>query len=101
MKGRHSFILFHFVYMCGGPCHLPSFKQCSGTLFSSENSLFYAVMEKINIPEFVLLYYVNIINIKNLHLNFFSKTTNCPFKKDKKSSKMDIKRFRFGINLFV
>ena len=28
------------LFICGGPCHLSSFKPCSGTLFSSESSLF-------------------------------------------------------------
>ena len=28
------------LFICVGPCHLCSFKQCSGTLFSPENSLF-------------------------------------------------------------
>ena len=39
LKGQHSLYRFA-VFLFGGPCHLYSFKQCAGTLFSSENSLF-------------------------------------------------------------
>ena len=28
------------VFVCGRPCHLSSLKHCSGTIFSSKNSLF-------------------------------------------------------------
>ena len=34
------FVYIEFGFTCGGPCHLSSFTQCSGSLFSSENSLF-------------------------------------------------------------
>ena len=33
LKGRHNLYCFN-LFMCGGPCHLSSFKQCSGALFS-------------------------------------------------------------------
>ena len=41
---------FHTIFalfVCGGPCHLSIFKQCSRTLFSSENSLFIHYMVPI------------------------------------------------------
>ena len=49
--------------LCGGPCHLSSFKQ-----------LVYSLMAKT-------LYYnlINVVNVKILGLNLFSKTTQCPF----------------------
>ena len=44
LKGQPDFMLFYFFFffffICGGLCHLFSFKRCSGTVFSSENSLF-------------------------------------------------------------
>ena len=62
-----------FIY--GGPCHLYSFKQCCGTLFSSENRLF------INWWEKSLYYYViYIVNVKNQSLNFVSKLRSAPLK---------------------
>ena len=39
LKGRLS-LCWVTLFTCGGPCHLSSFKQCSGTLFSSESSWF-------------------------------------------------------------
>ena len=51
LKWQHSFTLFYFV--CGGPCHLSSFKQCTRDL---REQLVCSVMEKINIS-FVLLPY--------------------------------------------
>ena len=51
---------------CGGPCHLSSFQQCSGTLFLPENTLFIHWRRQINMSEFLLLprWYCNIKNIK-------------------------------------
>ena len=40
LKGQHSLYCFT-VFICGGPCHLPSFIQCSGTLFSSDQLFTY------------------------------------------------------------
>ena len=39
LKEQHDVYCFT-LFLCGGPCHLSSFKQCSGALFSSENSSF-------------------------------------------------------------
>ena len=47
LKGQHNFKLFYFV-LCGGPCHLSSFKQYSGELISLWEQLVYSVMENIN-----------------------------------------------------
>ena len=60
------------LFICGGPCHLSSFKQCSGTLFSSENSLFIQLWGK---QTFLSLYhyFIKFVNIK-------TKTTKSPFK---------------------
>ena len=58
------------LFICGGPCHLPSFKQCPGGL---REQLVYSVM----LSSFDHL--INILNLKILSLNFFSKTTWCPF----------------------
>ena len=58
------------LFISGRPCHLSSFKHCSGTLFSSKNSLFIRWWKKINI---------NIVNMKILSLNFYFKTTLCLF----------------------
>ena len=49
----HCFTLFIF----GGPCHLSSFRQCYGNIIFPQKSFFYALMEKMNVPEFVLLHY--------------------------------------------
>ena len=38
LRGQHNLYCLT-LFMCGRPCHLSSFKQCSGTLFSPENSL--------------------------------------------------------------
>ena len=43
------------VFICGGPCHLSSLKQCSGDLIYSREQLVYSVMEKNNNSDFVLL----------------------------------------------
>ena len=43
------------LFICGGPCHLLSFKQYSGDLISLWEQLVYSVMEKMDISEFVLL----------------------------------------------
>ena len=48
-----TFLLFYFV--CGGPCHLSSFKQCSVDHIFLWEQLVYSVVEEINICEFVLL----------------------------------------------
>ena len=77
-EGQHNFILFYFVYMLGGLCHLSSFKQCSGTLCSSQPSLFIHLWgeKRIHISEFVsLLIYTDIINVEDWSLNFSSKMT--------------------------
>ena len=34
------------LIICGGPCHLSSFRQCSGPLYSLENSLFVQLWEQ-------------------------------------------------------
>ena len=49
---KHTWEQLHTrVFICGGPCHTSSFKHSSGTLFSSEISSCYLLMEKLNIPE--------------------------------------------------
>ena len=61
-KRYHNFILFYLKY--GGPCHLSSFfKQCSGTLFSTEISLLIHLWKK---ETFLSLHYylINIVNIE-------------------------------------
>ena len=64
---------------CGGPCHLSSFKQCSGDLIFLQEQFVHSVMGKINISEFVLLILIlNTVNIKILRWNFF-KTAYCTF----------------------
>ena len=74
----HTVLLFFFFFFTfGGPCHLSSFKHRSGTLFSSENSLFIQLRNK-RIFLSLSHYLINIVNIN--HLNFFSKTTYCPFR---------------------
>ena len=77
LKGQHHLYPLT-VFICGGPCHLSSFKQCSGDLNSSENSLFIQCWN-----EYVRLsfnhYLINTVNIKILSLNSFSKPTRCPF----------------------
>ena len=37
------------LFICGGPCHLSSFKQCSGNLISLWEQTVWSVMEKIDI----------------------------------------------------
>ena len=50
LKRRHSFILLYLVYMADPiTFNVSSSKQCSGTLFSSENSLFMQKWKKIKI----------------------------------------------------
>ena len=53
----YCFTLFRF----GGPCHLFSFKQCSGTLFSSENSLCTHLWQKNKISEFEYTYSFSLV----------------------------------------
>ena len=73
-KEQRNFYCFT-LFICGGPCHLSSYKQCSGTLSSAEISLYYSLVEKS------LFYYI-IINTNILV--FFSKTTECTFKGQEK-----------------
>ena len=42
------------LFTCGGPCHLSSFKQCSGDLTPLGEQLVHSDLEKLNISEFVL-----------------------------------------------
>ena len=60
------------LFICGGPCHLSSFQQCSLDLIFLWEQLVYSVMEK-SLYDFL----INIVKIKILKLNFFSKTTEC------------------------
>ena len=66
------------LIICGGPCHLSSFKQCSGDFIFQQ--LVYSVTEKIKyiwVCIFTSLIYFAILKV--LSLNFFFKTTKCPF----------------------
>ena len=50
----HTFMLF----MCGGPCHVSSFTQCSGDLTFLWEQLVYSVMEKFaSWPHYYCDYY--------------------------------------------
>ena len=62
LKGQHSLKLFLFI--CGGPRHLSSFKQCSGDLIFLWKQLVCSVMEKKQI--LMCLYYYLIIYLKYL-----------------------------------
>ena len=42
------------LFICGGPCHLSSFKQCSRNFIFLWKQFFYSIIEKMNISEFVL-----------------------------------------------
>ena len=58
---KDNTILYSFIYtlfICGGPCHLSSFIECSGDLIFHWEQLVYSVLEKS-------LYYslINIVNI--------------------------------------
>ena len=66
LKGRHKFRLSFFI--CGGPCHLSSLKQC---LFHW-GQLVHPVMETII---FLSLHYhlINTLNIKIMSLISFTK----------------------------
>ena len=58
------------LFTCGGPCHLSSFKQSSGILLSSEDSLFIQFRKKQHISEFVLFphyYFRVLISSPKLH----------------------------------
>ena len=59
------------LFICGGPCRLSSFTLCSGDLIFI---LVYSVWN-ILIRLYLYHYLINIVNIKILSLNFFSKTT--------------------------
>ena len=41
------------LFTCGGPCHLSSFRQCSGTLFSSENSSLIEFLQTIFLLNYI------------------------------------------------
>ena len=73
LKDNTVFFFFYCFtfFTCGGPWHFSTLKQCSGILFSSENSLFIHLWKKS-------LYFYLYIN--SVSLNFISKTTQCPFK---------------------
>ena len=43
------------LFICGGPCHLSSFKQCSGDLTYIWEQLDYSVMENVCIITSLLL----------------------------------------------
>ena len=59
LKEKHHLYLFT-LFICGGPCHLSSFKQDSETLFPSENSSCIHLRTKS-------LFY-DLINIVNIHM---------------------------------
>lgn len=64
-----------FIFV--GPCHLSSTKQCSGDLMFPCEQLVFSVIKVINNPKFVLL---RNLYCRYVHLNFFSKTSQCPLK---------------------
>ena len=74
---KDNIISYYFsLLMCGGPCHLSSFKQCSGTLLKSLFMQFGKGKYFMNFCSYLIF----IVNINILSLNYFSKTTQCPFK---------------------
>ena len=73
-------MLFNCVCLClADPATFTSFSP--GDLIFLGEQLVYSYVEKNN-NIFMSLYYdfINTVNIKILNLNFFSKTTECPFK---------------------
>ena len=77
LKGQHSFMLFYFIFLyVADPAIFLAPKQCSGTLFSSKNSLFIHLRKKCI---YLSLYYYlnNIVNIKILKSILIQK---CPLK---------------------
>ena len=71
------------LLVCGGPCHLSSFKQCSGDLILLWEQLVY-LSRGVS-----LCYYL--INIVNITVSF-STTTYCPFLIQAKQVVPDIKK---------
>ena len=66
-------ISYYFTLLiCGGPCQLPSFKQCSWTLFPLRTACSHG-------KKFICQNWhcdlMNMIRIKILSLNLFSKAT--------------------------
>ena len=59
------------LFICGGPCHLSSFKHCCVDLLFLWEQLVYSVIEKINICELVLPPWII--------CHFFSEMKFCPF----------------------
>ena len=69
LKERHKYCFTLFI--CGGPCHLSSFTQCSGTFVSSENSSLYYYL--INIVKTKLRVWISSLK---LHTASFLKLTS-------------------------